>query len=150
MKGSSSIRKQLLGWLMIPIVSLCLVSAVGTYFIAVQITTQAYDAALMESARELANRLSVANGQVSIDLPPAALAVFREDNIDKFYYAVIENGGRVVDGDLAFIQAIQQHPLRKGRFQNRKVLKSTVRSAFIESVLPGFPAKKVDVYVAET
>jgi two-component system, OmpR family, sensor histidine kinase TctE len=150
MKSSSSIRTQLLGWLMIPIISLCLVSAVGTYFIAVQITTQAYDAALMESARELANRLGNNAGQVALDLPPAALAVFKEDNIDKFYYAVMENNGRVIDGDSDFIRSIQENPVRRARFQDRKVLKNRVRSAFFEAVLPGYPAKRVNVYVAET
>jgi len=135
---------------MIPIISLCLVSAVGTYFIAVQITTQAYDAALMESARELANRLAVSGGQVTLDLPPAALAVFKEDNIDKFYYAVMESNGRVIDGDSDFIRSIQLHPVRRARFQDRKVLKSPVRSAFFEAVVPAYPYRKVNVYVAET
>jgi two-component system, OmpR family, sensor histidine kinase TctE len=145
----SSIRKQLLGWLMIPIVSLCLVSAVGTYFIAIQITTQAYDAALMESARELANRLMLTNGVVGIDLPPAALAIFREDNIDKFYYAVIESNGRLIAGDMDLIQAIKyrSHQLR---FQDRRIEKSSVRIAYLAATVPGATNRKVDIYVAET
>jgi len=134
---------------MIPIVSLCLVSAVGTYFIAIQITTQAYDAALMESARELANRLMLTNGAVGIDLPPAALAIFREDNIDKFYYAVIESNGRFIAGDIDLIEAIKyrSHQLR---FQDRRVGKAPVRIAYLSATVPGVTNRKVDIYVAET
>jgi len=72
----ASIRQQLFNWLLIPIVSLCLVSAVISYIIAIKLTTQAYDAALLESARELANRLQLKQGQIVLDLPPAALAIF--------------------------------------------------------------------------
>jgi two-component system, OmpR family, sensor histidine kinase TctE len=147
---SFSMRRQLLGWIMIPIVTLCVVSAVGSYFIAVQITTQAYDAALMESARELANRLGVSFGAVSIDLPPAALAVFKEDNIDKFYYAVMDRSGRIIAGDEVFIEAIKHNRFTKARFQNRRVLKSPVRTAHLVAGVAGAPFEKVDVYVAET
>ena len=86
-ENTASIRRQLLSWLLIPIVSLCLVSAVISYVIAIKITTQAYDAALTESARELANRLLIDQGQIGLDLPPAALAILKEDKIDKSYYA---------------------------------------------------------------
>jgi two-component system sensor histidine kinase TctE len=134
---------------MIPIVSLCLVSAVGTYFIAIQITTQAYDAALMESARELANRLMITNGVVGIDLPPAALAIFREDNIDKFYYAVIESNGRFIAGDIDLIQAIKYRS-HQYRFQDRRVGKGDERIAYLSATVPGATDRKVDIYVAET
>ncbi|CAM6006198.1 unnamed protein product [Sphagnum balticum] len=134
---------------MIPIVSLCLVSAFGTYFIAVQITTQAYDAALMESARELANRLEESSGVVSIDLPPAALAVFKEDNIDKFYYAVIETSGRFVAGDIDLIQSLRFRR-NKPRLQNIKIMHQPVRVCYLQATVPGSPNRKVDIYVAET
>jgi two-component system sensor histidine kinase TctE len=150
----SSIRKQLIGWLMIPIVSLCLVSAVGTYIIAIRITTQAYDAALIESARELANRLSIEGGKVTLDLPPAALAVFKEDNIDKFYYAALGSDGHLIAGDWDIMQSIKKWHSDQPRFLDGKIDHHPVRIARLIVPLP-MPAPlqgkvKVSLFVAET
>ena len=62
--ATNSIRNQLLRWLLIPIVSLCLVTAIISYMIAIKIATEAYDAALLEGACELANRLHINEGKI--------------------------------------------------------------------------------------
>jgi two-component system sensor histidine kinase TctE len=146
----SSIRKQLLGWLMIPIVSLCVVSAISTYFIAMKITTQAYDAALMESARELANRTTMDRGRVVMDLSPAALAVFKEDNIDKFFYAAVAPDGSLIAGDSDLFQVLQAHYRSHARLGQGTIGKNPVRIVSLLSVVPGHPEQKVFIYVAET
>ncbi len=146
----SSIRKQLLGWLMIPIITLCLVSALSTYFIAMKITTQAYDAALMESARELANRTTIANGRAAMDLPPAALAVFKEDNIDKFYYAAISPDGTLIAGDRDLFEALKLHFQKHVRLKEGVVGKNPVRIVSLASFVPGHPEQRIFIYVAET
>jgi two-component system, OmpR family, sensor histidine kinase TctE len=146
----SSIRKQLLGWLMIPIVSLCLVSAFSTYFIAMKITTQAYDAALMESARELANRITITDGHVAMDLPPAALAVFKDDNIDKVYYAAVSAEGVLIAGDRDLFDALKLSHPSHFRTSEGVVAKSLVRIVSLASFVPGHPEQKVFIYVAET
>jgi len=147
---TSSIRSQLIGWLMIPITSLCLVSAIATYFIAIRITTQAYDAALIESARELANRVTIAVGQVSLDLPPAALAVFKEDNIDKFYYAALTTDGRLIAGDRDILQSIRRGPQKLPRCQSGRIDGKPVRIAYLDRAVQGNPNLRVAIYVAET
>jgi len=146
----SSLRKQLIGWLMIPIASLCLVSAISTYIMAMGLVTQAYDAALMESARELANRLSISNGQVALDLPPAALAIFKEDNIDKFFYAVVGADGHLIAGDWDILQSIKRQHHEQARYQNGKINNNFVRIVCLSTSVPGQPGNKVQIYVAET
>jgi two-component system sensor histidine kinase TctE len=145
-----SIRKQLIGWLMIPITSLCLGSAIVTYFIAVRMTTAGYDAALMESARELANRASVQDGRIVLDLPPAALAVFKDDNIDKFYYAVFGENCRLVAGDADVLKAINPAGPYHPRFRNGRIDRERIRIACYNSSVNGDPNRKVRIFVAET
>lgn len=135
---------------MIPIISLCLVSALSTYFIAMKITTQAYDAALMESARELANRTTIVNGHAAMDLPPAALAVFKEDNIDKFYYAAISPDGTLISGDRDLFDALKVRYQAHSRLSEGVVGKSPVRIVSLSSFVPGHPEQRVFIYVAET
>ncbi len=135
---------------MTPIVVICFVSAVCSYFIAVHIATREYDKALLESARELANHLQFNGKEIALDLQPAALAVYREDNIDKFYYAVLQDNRRVIAGDKDFIEAILTNPKQEDRFNDRKILKDQVRAACFETAVAGRSLTKVDVYVAET
>lgn len=148
-RKANSIRKQLICWLMIPITSLCLVSAIVTYFIAVRMTTQGYDAALMESARELANRLSVQDGKITLDLPPAALAVFKEDNIDTFYYAAFGDDGQLIAGDWDVLTAVNPGA-DQPRLRNGRIYRSAVRIACFNFMVGGDPTKKVRIFVAET
>ncbi|PWU00062.1 MAG: sensor histidine kinase [Candidatus Melainabacteria bacterium] len=145
-----SIRKQLIGWLMIPITSLCLVSAVVTYFIAVRMTTQGYDAALMESARELANRATLQDGNIVLDLPPAALAVFKDDNIDKFYYAAFGENCRLIAGDADVLQALNPAAASQPRFRNGRLHRSPIRIACYNAAVSGAPNRHVRIFVAET
>jgi two-component system sensor histidine kinase TctE len=153
-KNTSSIRRQLLSWILIPIIGLCVVTAIISYVIAIQIATEAYDAALLEGARELANRLHINNGQIVLDLPPSALALFKEDKIDKFYYVVLDDRAKLIGGDLEILPTVVRlYGLRvKGnsRFFNRKIDKTSLRIVCMPANIPEQPYRKATVYVAET
>jgi len=153
-KGADSIRKQLLRWLLIPIASLCLVSAIISYIIAINITTEAYDAALLEGARELANRLQVNHGQIVLDLPPSALAIFKEDKVDKYYYVVFDDLGRLIGGDSEILPTVDRlHGQRingDSRFFNREVNKTNVRIVCMRTAVPGQNNRNATIYLAET
>jgi two-component system sensor histidine kinase TctE len=153
-KSTSSIRKQLLSWILIPIIGLCIVTAIISYIIAIHITTEAYDAALFESARELANRLHASDGQVVLDLPPSALALFKEDRIDKFYHVVLDDQGKLIGGDSEILPTVYrlygQRVHGSARFFNRKIDKTNVRIVCMKASIPEQPYRKATVYVAET
>ncbi len=153
-KNTSSIRKQLLGWLLIPIFTLCLVSGIVSYIIAIQITTDAYDAALSESARELANRLRIEEGQIVLDLPPAALEIFKEDKVDKSYYLAFDDQGKLIGGDADFFPSVSRlltKPFRGiSRFYDGRINHTDVRIACMRTAVPDQPNRKATIYVAET
>ncbi len=150
----ASIRSQLFGWLLIPIVSLCLVSAVISYVIAIKITTGAYDAALMESARELANRLEISEGRVVLNLPAAALAILKEDKVDKSYYAVFDDRGNLIGGDqeiLPVVNLLQKKQTRSDcNLLNRTIDGAEARLVCMRAAVPEMPARKAFIYIAET
>ncbi len=153
-KPVSSIRKQLLGGLIIPIAILCLISAVISYILAIKITTEAYDAALTESARELANRLHVRDQQIVLDLPRAALDIFKEDKVDKFYYVAFDDRGKLIGGDLEAMDTVGrlygQRMSGNSRFFNRKIDRTNVRIVCMQAPVLEQPNRKATIYVAET
>lgn len=95
-----SIRRQLLAWLLIPILTIWLVGAILTYVMAINFATDAYDNALLDSARTLIARLRFDPGRVGVELSPEAQAIFKESQKDKFYYQVLGPTGTIRAGDL--------------------------------------------------
>lgn len=97
---TSSIRRHLLSWLLLPILLLCLVGAGLTYGIAVDFATDAYDDALLDSAHSVANRLRFKHSELTIDMPPAARAILKHGDKDATYYQIIDTNGQVINGDV--------------------------------------------------
>jgi two-component system sensor histidine kinase TctE len=60
--------------------------------------TQAYDRSLYDSALDLTRRLRLRDGQLLVDLPPAAADMLEIDDMDHVYYAVRSSNGDVVAG----------------------------------------------------
>ncbi|HNM52016.1 MAG TPA: sensor histidine kinase N-terminal domain-containing protein, partial [Candidatus Obscuribacter sp.] len=89
-RSTSSIRRQLLAWLLIPLCGLCLCASAVAYQMAAAFASDAYDGQLVNSAAAVAARLRFDGVQVSVDLPPAAQAILRHNSNDKLYYQVLE------------------------------------------------------------
>ncbi|HEY9677274.1 MAG TPA: sensor histidine kinase N-terminal domain-containing protein [Drouetiella sp.] len=98
-KLNPSIRTQLLAWLVIPILVLLLVGAALTYGLAIRMATDAYDKALLDSVYSVANCVKIQNGMVSVDIPPAALAILKDNMKDRVLYQVLDEHHRIVAGD---------------------------------------------------
>lgn len=97
---TSSIRRHLLSWLLIPILSLCFIGGCVTYVLAVNFATDAYDDALLDNAHSVANRLRYAHSTLTIDMPPAARAILKHGDKDALYYQIIDDNGQVINGDV--------------------------------------------------
>lgn len=105
MNRTSSIRKQLLLWLILPTILLGLLGSFVTYQMAALFANEAYDESLVDTARALASRLYFSKTHnLDIDLPPAAKALLEHDNQDKFFYQIIGANNQLVAGDPAFIR----------------------------------------------
>lgn len=94
-----SLRRQLLFWLMLPVFLLWLFGAAVTYGLAMDFATDAYDQAMLDTLYSLAGHTIEKNGAVVVDLPPVALEVLKDSVTDKFYYQVLDSGGRRLAGD---------------------------------------------------
>lgn len=104
---TSSIRRHLLTWLLLPITSLCFIGAGVTYALAVDFATDAYDDALLDVAHSVANRLVFKSSVLTVDMPPAARAILKHGDKDSTYYQIIGADGSIISGD-AYIPALPQ------------------------------------------
>lgn len=99
MLADAPLRRQLLIWLLPPIVVLWSASAWVTYTLAYRFATSAYDRALHDSAIALAGQLRIdRSGRVVVDLPQIAQKVLVSDLRDRVYYAVSGPKGEFVMG----------------------------------------------------
>jgi two-component system sensor histidine kinase TctE len=97
-RALGSLRGQLLRWLLIPLAVLVVINSVSAYRNALDAADLAYDRSLLASARALAERVTVANGRVVVDVPYVALDSFETDALGRLYYKVSGIHGEFVSG----------------------------------------------------
>lgn len=93
-----SIRRQLIFWLVLPLSTALICSALVVYKLASDFVTEAYDRALYDSALDLSRRLRLREGRLGVDLPPAAADMLEIDDLDRVFYAVRSHDGALVLG----------------------------------------------------
>jgi two-component system sensor histidine kinase TctE len=144
----TSIRRQLLLWLLLPIITLGLVGSLITYLMSIDFANDAYDDALAESARALASRLFFDSNQRWVaDLPSAARAILKEDREGKFFYQVRSPRGRLLAGRESFPAAPpaeQNLSFRNGVIEGEKVRIAALKVSDVDA------EGVVTVQVAET
>ena len=94
-----SLRRQLLYWLMIPVLVLWLVGALVTYGLAIAFATEGYDQALVDSVHSIASHIVGRGDRVVVDLPPIALEILKDNVKDRLYYQVKDSRGDVIASD---------------------------------------------------
>lgn len=93
-----SLRGQFLRWLLIPLVALVAGNAFSVYRNALDAADLAYDRSLLSTARALAERVSILDGKVVVDVPYVALDSFETDTLGRLYYKVSGVNGEFVSG----------------------------------------------------
>ena len=93
-----SLRSQLLRWLLIPLALLVLLNSVSVYRNALDAADLAYDRSLLASTRALAERVSIKDGKVIVDVPYVALDSFETDTLGRIFYKVSGIDGETVSG----------------------------------------------------
>lgn len=99
LRMANSLRRKLLVWLLLPLLSLWLVGAVIAYYMAINFTDVAYDRALFDSTRSLAEQVKVIDDQAVVELPRSALQILLSDEHDMVYYQVIGRRGQFISGE---------------------------------------------------
>lgn len=147
--SSLSIRDQLLKWLLVPVVSLCVLSTTIAYKLAESHADQSFDAFLLNSADSIAARLSRnEHGVVVADLPPAAQAIIRHNGSDKFYYQIVDSTGRRLTGD-AILPPPRLMTFRGAKFRYFILDGERVRICRIPTKIPP-STDEIWIQVAET
>jgi two-component system sensor histidine kinase TctE len=88
MAAPDSIRRLLALWLVIPLLTLILISAIPGYFLAVRAANDAYDNGLLDPATAIANYVRDNEDETEVKVPPAAIEALRIDTIDKIFFQV--------------------------------------------------------------
>lgn len=70
-----------------------------SYFVTLHHVDVAYDRWLLDSARSLTQEIKVRDGKVIVELPPAALEIFKWDESDKTYFKIISEEQGMLAGD---------------------------------------------------
>lgn len=148
-----SIRKQLLFWILAPIIILWLIGAAVTYGLAISFATDAYDQSLLDSIHSIATRTVYRDGNVVVDLPPVARDILTDNLRDELYYQVATESGVLIAGDEIdprSFGAREEESMYVPDFHYAKVLGQEVRVANIYYAVPASGGKNVNIMVAQT
>ena len=98
---TQSLKKNLLLWLLIPLISLFVArSAYTDYVTSPNIASRVYDRSLNSTARSIAQQILFdANGTPSINLSNRALETLLSDDMDKMFFSVKTSNGNLVAGN---------------------------------------------------
>ena len=144
---TSSLRGLLTGWLIWPLATLVLASAVPTYYLALGAANAAYDSALLDPALAISNHVMVKDHQIVIDLPASALDALRIDTRDRIFVHVSNARGDAAAGATALPPPDETIPERGHIFYNGTTNGERIRIAALRIPHPGGP---ILVQVAET
>jgi len=93
-----SLLRQLLLWLLVPLIALLAANAVLGYRSALETASEAYDRLLLASVRAIADRVAVENGEITIDLPYVSLELFESNIQGRIFYRVTGPNGKTITG----------------------------------------------------
>jgi two-component system sensor histidine kinase TctE len=149
-RETPSLRRQLLLRLLLPLLALLCVGAAASYYIALRFANGAYDRALYDSARSLAQQIRVENGHTTVNLPRAALEMFEWDDLDTTYYRISSATEGFVFGHKD-MPALPHETERdaKTTYYDAFILSKPVRVVAL-SLPAGIDGANVQVQVAET
>ncbi len=94
----SSLRLQLLGWLLLPLGLLLLVNSFFSHKTADLTANRAFDSLLVASADTIADQVMVKNGVLTVDLPYVALQLLETDLQERVFYRVVAPDASTLTG----------------------------------------------------
>jgi two-component system sensor histidine kinase TctE len=93
-----SLRARLLWWVLLPLGAFMLVAGVMAYDAARKTADLLQDNALLASARTIGEDVEWINGELTANLPPAALEIFESPYQDHVFYKVVAGADRLLSG----------------------------------------------------
>ena len=94
----SSLQRQLLGWVLLPVAAAVAVDAWLTYQSSAATASVVQDRLLLGSTRMIAQQISFEEGVFQHQIPPAALELFQSELPDRIFYRVTTGTGELLSG----------------------------------------------------
>jgi two-component system, OmpR family, sensor histidine kinase TctE len=146
-----TLRRQLLEWLLWPLVLVMAASSVAAYYVAVRFATIAYDRTLFDTTLDISGQIKVMDGDLHVDLPRAAAMMIESDEYDRVYYMVSGPSGRFIVGHRGLPAPPGGATLGKPIYYDGEYLGAPVRVAALYIALEGLPERgNILVQMAET
>src|SRR5215813_3498855 len=98
MARTSTLRRQLIIWLAVPLAVLWSISTTVDYDIANQFVTSAYDRSLLDSAIDIGKQIKVRDGRIQADLPEVVLEMLVTGQPGQFFYLITGPRGEFIAG----------------------------------------------------
>ena len=98
----TSLRVNLLKWLIAPLLIINLLGAALTYWLAWTPAQTAFDQSLADTGWAIVPRLSEVNGEIKINLPQKEEQILRIDHFNIVYFVVRNSAGEILAGDPDF------------------------------------------------
>jgi two-component system sensor histidine kinase TctE len=135
----STLRRQVLTWVSIPLAILWMISAYNDYDIAKRYVTVAYDRALLESALDIGRQVRVLRGRVYVDLPEVAIQMLRTRQAGQLYYLVTGPDGEYITGEPDI------NPARLSQTGQAQFYNDTFRGQAMRAAVIQLPVESEDV-----
>lgn len=135
--ASSSLRLQLLVWLLVPLGGVVAANTWLSYRAARDTAGTVTDRTLLASARALAERLEVRDGRVDAVVVPAALSMFASEHRDHVYYRITAPDGRLVAGSADLPEPRDGVAGQQPRYDDAEFRGLALRLVAIRQPLPG-------------
>ncbi len=150
MHKNRSLKTEMLFRLVIPLIFFVIIDAVLSYFVTLHYVDEAYDRWLLDSARSLTQGIKIREGKIFVELPDAALEIFKWDDLDKTYFKIISPDQKIRLGDKLVPEPLDQntdwsHPI----YFNDRMYGEPVRVVSM-LIVPDKTTERIFVHVAET
>ena len=94
-----SLFGEILDWMLAPLLFVWPISIAVTHYFATTVANYPYDQSLREHVTAISRQIRFVDGAVQLDLPNAARAFLRADEIDSVYFHVIDQADTLIAGD---------------------------------------------------
>jgi len=146
-----SLRRQLLAWVLLPVVGAIAVDIWLTYKTSLATASVVQDQLLLGSARMIAEQVSFEDGSFQHQIPPAALELFQSPDPDRIYYRVTTGDGQMLAGYTDLLLRKPPSSQDTPYYFGAKMRDEDVRAVTVMQPVIGNPsAQPVVVEVAQT
>ena len=125
-----------------------------TYGLAINLATDAYDKALLDSVYSIAGCVQAKGDKIVVDIPPAALAILKDNMNDRVLYQVLDENRHLIAGDsnmpLPDFNAQDAGDTRSANYRDATINGEQIRIASVKFPVPAQSKTSVYIQVAET